>query len=507
VIQVSVEEDSCREVSDCGHLVVWRTDRLGMPLIETVTGPELRTPDEVAEAILLVGRVCRSTGHVRVGMGASRQDVNVSVRGGRRVEIKGVPRAGWAPGLVHGEAVRQVNLLALRDELHRLGFKKAGDLHVDHHDVTSLFESSQQPVLRVEHWDQFVRDEGRRPDFELGRGPFCVRAVKLKALAQTLNWPTQPYHTFAHELAGRVRVVAGLDMQPILLHSEKWPDYEDSQRDLRRLKRYLRCGPEDGVVVVWGPTDDTITAASEVQLRYADALDGVPNETRQPFADGSTDFERILPGPDRMYPDTDSPPIRIKRGRVAGLKAALPPPPWEREKRYAEVGVPRDTIYYLIRRNGAALVDRVVTRCGADLRQACFFFGERIKGLRRNGVPVAGIPEERWIELFELLKARPVLGEAWPRIIGATAAAPYKRMAQVVAELGLNVEPSDWRQQVKDTARGVSPDHGDGTTEQRIRFIMGLLMRRLRGRVPAIQVLAALAEETKDRQPLTESES
>ncbi len=76
------------------------------------------------EAILLIGRVCRSTGHVRVGIGASRQDVNVSVRGGRRVEIKGVPKAGWAPRLVHGEAVRLVNLLALRDELARRGFTR-----------------------------------------------------------------------------------------------------------------------------------------------------------------------------------------------------------------------------------------------------------------------------------------------------------------------------------------------------------------------------------------------
>jgi len=46
-----------------------------MPLIETVTGPDLRTPDEVAEAIRLVGRVCRSTGHVQVGPGASRRRV------------------------------------------------------------------------------------------------------------------------------------------------------------------------------------------------------------------------------------------------------------------------------------------------------------------------------------------------------------------------------------------------------------------------------------------------
>ena len=94
VTHVSVEEDSCREVSDKGHRIVWRTDRLGMPLTETVTGPELRTPDEVRDAILLCGLTARSTRRVRTGIGASRQDVNVSVRGGSRVEIKGVPRAG-----------------------------------------------------------------------------------------------------------------------------------------------------------------------------------------------------------------------------------------------------------------------------------------------------------------------------------------------------------------------------------------------------------------------------
>ena len=171
VTQVTVEEDSCREVRDRGHCIVWRADRLGMPLIETVTGPDLRTPDEVEEAILLVGRVCRSTGHVRTGLGASRQDVNVSVRGGRRVEIKGVPKAGWAPRLVHGEAWRQVNLLKLRDELHRRGFTDAGSLRVESQDVTQLFAGTEIPYLRPEAWDRWVEEEKMRPGFELGRDP------------------------------------------------------------------------------------------------------------------------------------------------------------------------------------------------------------------------------------------------------------------------------------------------------------------------------------------------
>ena len=94
-------------------------------------------PDEVEEAILLIGRVCRSTRHVRTGPGASRQDVNVSVRGGRRVEIKGVPSARLAPALVHGEAWRQVHLLELRDEL-----KRRGEFRIESIEVTEFFTSS-----------------------------------------------------------------------------------------------------------------------------------------------------------------------------------------------------------------------------------------------------------------------------------------------------------------------------------------------------------------------------
>ena len=80
VLQLSIEEDSSRELLDRGHLRVYRTDRLGMPLIEVVTGPDLRTPAEVEACAQVVRRLTRATGKVRRGAGAARQDVNVSVR-------------------------------------------------------------------------------------------------------------------------------------------------------------------------------------------------------------------------------------------------------------------------------------------------------------------------------------------------------------------------------------------------------------------------------------------
>ena len=66
IIQMSVEEDSCREVSDIGHNRIYATDRLGMPLIEIVTYPELLTPDEAAEAGQYLRFLTRSTNKVRI---------------------------------------------------------------------------------------------------------------------------------------------------------------------------------------------------------------------------------------------------------------------------------------------------------------------------------------------------------------------------------------------------------------------------------------------------------
>jgi len=495
VTQVSVEEDSCREVSDRGHLIVWRTDRLGMPLIETVTGPDLRTPDEVEDAILRIGRVCRSTGHVRTGIGASRQDVNVSVRGGRRVEIKGVPKASWARRLVHGEAIRQVNLLRLRDELNRRGFARRDDVVVEHHDVTDLFADSPLECLRREVWARFVEQERRRAGFELGAGPFCVRAIRLPRLAGTLSWPTQPDRAFADELAGRVRVIACLDQQPILFHSEKWPDHATAREELRRLRQRTGCDEGDALVVVWGPLEDTVTAANEVRLRFADATDGVPNETRQPFRDGSTDFERILPGPDRMYPDTDSPPQRITRDRVRMLRLTLSEPPWEREARYRSVGVPASTIHYLIRRGGARLVDRVVFAADTDLRSACFFFGERLKGLQRAGIPVDRIGADRWVDLFRLLREQPVLWEAWKTLVVELCFRHDAPVQAIAAALLLKDEFGSWRDIVTHLVGMAQPTHPDGSRDQRVRFLLGEAMRRLRGRVPVDDVRAAIEEE------------
>jgi glutamyl-tRNA(Gln) amidotransferase subunit E len=289
-----------------------------------------------------------------------------------------------------------------------------------------------------------------------------------------------------------VRVVAGLDRAPILHHSEDWP--EAAAGELAGLRVAAGCEEGDSFVLVWGPERDTKTAAEEIRIRYAEATDGVPHETRQPFADGSTDFERILPGPDRMYPDTDSPPTRVTRERVERLRQALAERPWDREARYAAAGVPASTSHFLIRRGGAALVDHVVSECGADLRHAAFLFGERVKGLDRAGTTVDELSREDWCALFQAFAERPALRDAWAALVIQVALVPPTTVPKALNELGYDRELPDWREQLAAGLEEARETVYDDDPGRLARHAAGVVMRRLRGHVPARTALEALKE-------------
>ncbi len=200
--QLSIEEDSCREVSDVGHDHVFLTDRLGTPLIETVTEPDLHTPQEAAEVGQLLRLLARGTGKVRTGYGATRQDVNVSVAGGTRCEIKGTPQIWRNPRLIYNEARRQSSLLRIRQLLRERGvtletFQWAAQ------DVTRLVgQTSYEPLRRT-----------------IAEG-HVVQCVVLRGFDEIVNETTQENTHFAKEFADRIRVVACLTHTPNLIHSD-----------------------------------------------------------------------------------------------------------------------------------------------------------------------------------------------------------------------------------------------------------------------------------------------
>jgi glutamyl-tRNA(Gln) amidotransferase subunit E len=483
--QFSLEEDSCREVSDVGHRIVFRTDRLGMPLIETVTEPDLRTPFEVEACGRLLARAARATGKVRRGEGAARQDTNVSVAGGRRIEIKGVSMHRLLPILTHVEAFRQLNLLRLRAELLRRGVR---------HDMLQVPDKGvpwKQTPLAVEAGGLLRRCEYMPVRDALERGD-ALAAVRLPGFGGLLARRTQPGITFAREFADRVRVIACLTAKPFMIHSDV-RDYGLSPAEWKALRGALRADSGDTLVVLWGPEDDVATAVREVAARAREALDGVPSETRQPYPDGTNGFERILPGPDRMYPDTDTPPKPIPDAWVAEITAALPERPWDREARWAALGLEPALAARLAAVESAAdLFDALAPAAPIARRVAVEALRRPARWMRRRGID----PREAAGRLAPVVGAfargafrAEALGAEMDRaLLGARGDAGDGTPARAA---GAPADAAAIEARVREAAAACAP-LARRPRESVLRHGMGIAMRGLLGRADPREVRARL---------------
>lgn len=404
IIQISLEEDSCREVSDIGHDRVYMTDRLGMPLIETVTYPDMVTPQEVAEAAQYLRYMTRSTGKVRTGMGAARQDVNVSIEGSTRVEIKGVAHIKWIPLLTHNEAFRHKALLMIRDRL-------------------------KERIKDTENWK--VTSFDLAPDQIQGKFAPLERALENKQRVAVINLPgfgsllshfTQPTQSFADELSDRLKVIACLD-RPNMICSEQLndPGPKEFRPTFDTLKKKYGFADDDAQLIVWGPEADIDTAIEITQERCQMAFEGVPNETRRSRADGQTEFERVLPGPDRMYPDTDSAPLAIDERLMERLEAGLPLPVSERIKQLRDWKVPEDTFEYLLSKNLVGMIESIVADGYYDGRFVGCLLGHTLKHFEGTITPDRPFAFSKVADLLaEMAKrglnremAKPLLAEAY----------------------------------------------------------------------------------------------
>jgi glutamyl-tRNA(Gln) amidotransferase subunit E len=386
LIQLSLEEDSCREVSDIGHTRIYRTDRLGMPLIETVTYPDMVNPDEVAEACQFIRFLNRSTGKVRTGMGAARQDVNVSCRGGSRVEIKGVAHIKWIPELTHNEAFRQWALLHIREQLLQR-IKKPETWQMSWQKIDPVYFEFRSKLLK-----------------NLKEQQLELYAVCLPRFGGMLSHFTQPDKVFAEEISNRLKVIACIE-KPNMTTSEDLKPIENEEV-FARLRKMLGAKADDAIVLFWGPAADIPTALETIEERCRMAFAGVPNETRKSFEDGTTIFERVLPGADRMYPDTDSAPIPLEDKHIINLGKDLPLEAIDAYRHMQQWNVPEDTYFYILKKNLFPVLNQMVNELGIDPVFAGTLLGHRLRFVEGHYDVSPGFRYEQVVEMLKEIQIR-----------------------------------------------------------------------------------------------------
>jgi len=295
---ICLEEEAARIIDDRGDEVVYSLDRLGIPLVEICTAPDIVSPRHAKEVAQQLGMILRSTGRVKRGLGTIRQDVNVSIKAGARVELKGVQDLNLIDTIVELEVQRQVRLLEIKDEL----VKRNAQVGDSVSDVTGIFVDTGSKVIRR----------------ALDRGG-AVLAVRLDGFDGLVGKEIQSGRRLGSEISDRAKR-AGVGG---IFHTDELPAYGITREEAEAVRAELSAGTDDCVVMVAAPLDRAEVAMAAVLVRAREALAGVPEETRRALAQGTSDYMRPLPGSARMYPETEPGAARAPRRARGEVRARL----------------------------------------------------------------------------------------------------------------------------------------------------------------------------------------
>lgn len=327
---ICIEEDAAKIIGKEKDAAVYRLDRLGIPLVEIATDPDIKTPEQAKEVAQKIGMLLRSTGKAKRGIGTIRQDLNISIKGGARIEIKGAQDLKLLPLMVENEANRQLKLIEIKE--------KVKDSKVsDPVDVSSVFSKTKC---------EFVKKG-------ISKGE-ALMAIKLEGFSGLLGEELMPSFRLGTELAGyaKTRGFGGV------IHSdEELANYNFTEKEINELEKKLSAKKKDAWLMVLGNGKKAEKMLVELLIpRIKQLSKGIPNEVRQAKPDGTSIFMRPMPGSARMYPETDAPPIKISADRMKALK--IPELIEETGKRYQKMGLGKDLAELLAKSEKKELFDR-----------------------------------------------------------------------------------------------------------------------------------------------------
>ncbi len=478
---IVVEEDAARKVGERGQVVDYRLDRLGVPLIEIATAPDMHTPQEARDVALAIGMLLRMTGAVKRGLGTIRQDLNVSIVGGAKTEIKGVQELDLIDRIVEYEVMRQVNLLRVRDEMRARGITER-DLDQEPVDVTDLFRGTKSKVIARA--------------LESGGKVLAVRLPRMKGLLGTY---VQPGRRFGTEIADYVRFWS--DVQG-LFHSDELPAYGITAEEVQAVYRALGADPaQDAFAMVAERPERALKAISAILERVRQALQGVPEETRAANEDGTTRYMRPRPGRERMYPETDIPHLLVTPDMLAEAEKLVPEPAEVKVRRFVEkYGMSRELAEKAVADPRLPLIEELIGRYGASLSPTLIasLIVVTMKGLKSKGVNVDSISEDRIEGLVRLLAEGRVAKEAAEAILAKMAEDPRLGPEEAAKALGLTrLGEEEVRRVIDEVVKenlGLVRQKGEASFGP----LMGRAMERLRGKADGKLVAELLRSRIRE---------
>jgi glutamyl-tRNA(Gln) amidotransferase subunit E len=482
IYQANLEEDSAKNVGKEGKTRKFRVDRLGIPLIEIATSPDIRSPEEALATAKRIGELLRTTGFVKRGQGTIRQDLNVSIKKGTRIEIKGVSELDLLPLYVTNEAIRQQRMLELLTIFKSRGITSKVINPIKSKEVSKTFKKCKA---------KFVQSALKRKESIIG-----FRMPNFEGL---LGFELQPDYRLGTEFAEISKVTAGVGG---ILHSDELPKFGITQDEVDGVKKSLNIKENDGFILVIGPTNLANLAIDGIKNMISQWISskGLIPEVRAPRANGTTGFLRPLPGQARMYPETDSRPIELSAQlikRINDLKFEMPE---DRSRRYqSKLKLSADLANQLVLHPQNTLFEEIIAQHKVEPKLVASTIISTMVDIRRQGYDIDTFSNAKYHEMFDLVASGELSSESLSQMIIGAIENKNTVMKELLDKLGLKkIDVSE----IETIIAEILDDHSDLIKERGMGAmgnLMGKAMAELSGRADGKTVSSIIRKELQAR--------
>jgi len=464
-----LEEESAQRIEETETGVRYGLDRLGIPLVEIGTKPDIRSPEQARDAAERIGMLLRSTGAVKRGLGTIRQDVNISIAEGARVELKGVQSLDDIDDIVRNEVRRQKRLVEISEELQERDAAVG-----EPQDVTEVFADTESGVI-----SGALSSGGE------------VHGVRLAGFDGLVGAELQPDRRLGTELSDYAkRYGAGG-----IFHTDELPAYGVTEAEVAALRDAVDADDGDAVAIVAAAPEIAQQSIEAAADRAAVAIEEVPEETRDAKQDATSSYLRPLPGAARMYPETDVPPVEPDPSDVETPELLT-----EKEERYVEeYGLGAGLAEQVAYGEFMPLFEVLVDEDGVDPTLAADTLESELTGLRRDDVPVANLTDQHLREALRLVDSGDVPNEGLEDLLIALAEEPGLTAEEAVEQEDLGGVAEE---AVREAVVEVVERNSEQVEEEGMAAFSGLMgecMGALRGKADGDTVSEILREEIQRR--------
>ena len=463
---LGLEEDAARRIETTDDYTEFRLDRLGIPLAEITTDPSMHHPEQVREVAYMIGQVLRST-NVKRGLGTIRQDLNISISEGARVEIKGVQNLDLMSTIVENEVTRQLNLIDIKKELNERNAEVLEEIH----DLDELFENTESKILKSAE---------------------SIKAVFLKGFDGLIGREVQPGRRFGTEIASyaKKRGVSGI------FHSDELPAYGITQEEVDKVAEFLDIGPEDAFIIVAHDEDIAISALEEVKRRANLGFEGVLEETRKSLDDGNTEYMRPLPTANRMYLETDIPLFKITDEMVEPIKNNLPElPDAKKERIIKEYNLSEDLANQLVKRLEADVFEEILSDVDVNPTPVASLLAYDLREIKREGYDITILTTQNFKDLFQLLADGKIARDSITKLATAIIESPEEEVIKIAENNNLTLLSEG---EVCEIIANIVAKNENMVKERQMGAmgpLMGMSMKELKGKADGSLVNKIVKEE------------